>query len=179
MYVDAPTLEKYSQTNPRTFIFSTYFRLFSTSVIPSFGPFIFVRFRQLQPLGISGPPPTEAQRLTIQTFHHRTIYLIQESRVIERFVRQPCQNPNFRVGEIPNNSSRQIFGKNKTSYIFKTQNLDLCVLKKQNLDLCDLKTYILSFESPEQVCTRPQGLFIFFKIRPFIFLRHIILIFAS
>ena len=28
IYFDAPTLEKYSQANPRTFIFSIYFRFF-------------------------------------------------------------------------------------------------------------------------------------------------------
>ena len=59
---DAPTLENYSQANPRTFIFSTS----STSVNPSSDQFQIIRFRQLQRLENSGPPPTEAQRLTIQ-----------------------------------------------------------------------------------------------------------------
>ena len=54
MMFDAPTLGKYSQTNPKTFSMYVCFLFFSqytfdvvTPVIPSFGQFILVRFCQL------------------------------------------------------------------------------------------------------------------------------------
>ena len=145
---------------PELYVFDILFFDFSTSVIPSFGPFIFVRFRQLQPLENSGPPPTEAQRLTIQTFFLKKNNLNSRESSYRIFRSKTSPNTHFQGGENSDYFINIFFFQNKTFYIFETQNLDFCVLKTQNLDLCVLKKYLLSFRSPEQVCTRPQGLFI-------------------